>query len=239
MQVVEQTVSRRLRSTRNAGAAPATAPLLVFLDDDVVAHPGALQRAPRGRSPTPLSSAAAAGLARPGSGPSGWFPTSSPGWSGLPRRAADNQHGRAQRVEREHGRPRRRVRGRRRLPAGFRKRWASRRVPRTRTCASGSAAAHRARGSTSGAVIDHAVPPNVGTLRFFLRRCFSEGAGKIELSGPPGQRERTRAMSAVIFAHAPARVLRDCFAASSPRARDPGRGRRRRRRRRASRESAR
>ncbi|MFI5915942.1 glycosyltransferase family 2 protein [Dactylosporangium sp. NPDC051541] len=33
------------------------------------------------------------------------------------------------------------------------------------------------------AIVDHEVPPSRATLRFFLRRCFSEGAGKVAMRG--------------------------------------------------------
>ena len=36
------------------------------------------------------------------------------------------------------------------------------------------------------AVVEHDVPPGRSTFRFFLRRCFAEGAGKIELSAHLG-----------------------------------------------------
>lgn len=36
------------------------------------------------------------------------------------------------------------------------------------------------------AVVDHDVPPARATFAFFLRRCYAEGAGKIELSADLG-----------------------------------------------------
>lgn len=171
--------------TRNAGAAIAqTQPLLVFLDDDVQAEPGWL-----GELLAPFDDPGVigtGGMTKPawqGPRPS-WFPDEF-GWvvgashAGLPTVPAQvrNVWGENMAVRRGAFE---KVGGFRR---GFGKLGHASRPEDTDLCIRIGASAPSDRWMyVPTAVVDHEVPPERATFGFFLRRCYSEGAGKVELS---------------------------------------------------------
>lgn len=170
--------------TRNVGAELATTPLLAFLDDDATAHPGWLA--------TLLVPFADPDVIGTGGGVDGVWETGQPAWfpdefgwvvgasyTGLPEQTApvrnvwsENMAVRREAFERVGG-----------FSAEFGKLGHTSRPEDTDLCI--RMAATTARGCWTyvpGARVDHAVPRGRSTLRFFLRRSFSEGRGKVEMS---------------------------------------------------------
>jgi glucosyl-dolichyl phosphate glucuronosyltransferase len=189
IEVVDHRGQPGASGTRNAGAALAQSPLLAFLDDDVQARPGWLREltAPFG---DPLV-VGTGGTTKPAwhGPPPRWFPDEF-GWvvgasyAGLPTDAA-----RVRNVWSENMAVRRAafesVGG---FRHGFGKLGRVSRPEDTDLCIRvGSSAPGRHWLYVPGAVVDHEVPSDRATFAFFLRRCFWEGAGKIELSGHLGE----------------------------------------------------
>jgi GT2 family glycosyltransferase len=181
---------RGASATRNTGARAATGQILAFLDDDAEAMPGWLESLTR-----PLrTDAGVIGVGGwvdpswPGTQPA-WFPMEF-GWVvgasyiGLPPKA-----GVIRNVWSENMAVRKadffRVGG---FLEGFGKKDNSSRPEDTELCLR-MAAQHP--GTTwwfePSAVIKHHVPPGRSTLRFFLRRCVAEGAGKARLAELAGR----------------------------------------------------
>ncbi|MHB1833780.1 MAG: glycosyltransferase family 2 protein [Solirubrobacteraceae bacterium] len=171
--------------TRNAAAALATAPLLAFLDDDVRARDGWLRElmAPL-RDPEVVG---AGGLTLPawiGARPS-WFPDEF-GWvvgawfAGMPVQPAAVRN-----VWSENMIVRRDAFT---AVGGFRPGFGklgltSLTEDDTDLCIRISASPRGGRWMyVPSAIVDHEVPPERTTLRYFLRRCYLEGAGKIKMS---------------------------------------------------------
>jgi GT2 family glycosyltransferase len=188
LEVVDHRGDPGASGTRNAAAALATAPLLAFLDDDVQARPGWL-----GELVAPFSDPSVVGTggqAQPawqGPRPS-WFPDEF-GWvvgashTGLPTTRA-----RVRNVWSENMAVRREafmsVGG---FRSGFGKVGSTSRPEDTDFCIRVAAAAPDSHWIyVPTAVIDHEVPPQRATFAFFLRRCYWEGAGKVELSAHLG-----------------------------------------------------
>jgi GT2 family glycosyltransferase len=175
--------------TRNAGAAIAGAhPLLVFLDDDVQALPGWLDEllAPF-EDQRVIGTGGMTQPAWQGPRPS-WFPDEF-GWvvgashAGLPTAPAPvrNVWSENMAVRREAFET---VGGFRR---GFGKLGRTSRPEDTDLCIRIGASAPGDRWMyVPTAVVDHEVPSERATFGFFLRRCYSEGAGKVELSSHLG-----------------------------------------------------
>lgn len=175
-------------AARNAGAALASSPLIAFLDDDVRAHPGWLREllAPF-RDHDVVGTGGMTVAAWEGNRPR-WFPDEF-GWvvgasyAGLPTATASVRN-----VWSENMALRRdafeRVGGFRR---GFGKLGQVSRPEDTDLCIRISAAAPGTRWLyVPSARVDHAVPPDRSTVAFFLRRCYWEGLGKIELAAHLG-----------------------------------------------------
>jgi GT2 family glycosyltransferase len=189
IEVVDHRGDPGASGTRNAGAAIAQdQPLLVFLDDDVQAEPGWL-----GELLAPFedpSVVGTGGMTKPawqGPRPS-WFPDEF-GWvvgashAGLPTAVAPvrNVWSENMAVRREAFET---VGGFRR---GFGKLGRTSRPEDTDLCIRIGASAPGDRWLyVPTAVVDHEVPPARATFGFFLRRCYSEGAGKVELSAHLG-----------------------------------------------------
>jgi GT2 family glycosyltransferase len=175
--------------TRNAGAAIGQAgPLLVFLDDDVQAEPGWLGEllAPF-EDPSVIGTGGMTKPAWQGPRPS-WFPDEF-GWvvgashAGLPDALATVRN-----VWSENMAVRRgafdAVGG---FRHGFGKLGGTSRPEDTDLCIRIGASAPGGRWMyVPTAVVDHEVPAERATFEFFLRRCYSEGAGKVELSAHLG-----------------------------------------------------
>jgi GT2 family glycosyltransferase len=183
VRVVDNTGTRGASGTRNAGAAAATTPLLAFLDDDAVAAPGWLARllAPlddpnvvgTGGGVAPLWEA----------GPPPWFPEEF-GWVvGVSYRGMPEQTAPIRNVWSENMAIRRTafhtVGG---FSDGFGKVGRMSRPEDTDLCIRVSAAFP---GQTwlyvPDALVHHEVPRSRATWRFFLRRSFWEGRGKVEM----------------------------------------------------------
>jgi glucosyl-dolichyl phosphate glucuronosyltransferase len=194
---------------RNAGAARARGSVLVFLDDDTRAHPGWLAGllapfADAGVVGTGGRTLAAWQRARPG-----WFPDEF-GWvvgasyTGLPVTAApvrnvwsENMAVRRAAFEAVGG-----------FRAGFGKVGNVSRPEDTDLCIRVGAGGDRWM-YVPGAVVDHAVPAGRSTFRFFVRRCYWEGAGKAELAGHLGEDRDLGDERAYLTRTLPRAVLRD------------------------------
>ncbi len=197
--------------TRNAGAALAHAPVLVFLDDDVQAQPGWL-----GELLAPFADPQVVGSGgrvtpawqcpRPR-----WFPDEF-AWvvgashAGLPIAAAavrnvwsENMAVRRDAFEAVGG-----------FRGGFGKVGHTSRPEDTDLCIRVSADAAGMRWIyVPTAVVDHEVPPERCSFAFYLRRCFAEGAGKIELSDYLGAERALSDERLYVLRTLPLAVVRD------------------------------
>ena len=188
IEVVDHQGDRGASGTRNAGAALARSPYLVFLDDDVRAHPGWLAALlspfddPRGVGTGGMTMAAWQGP-RPR-----WFPDEF-GWvvgashAGLPTEESPVRNVWSENMAvRKHAFDA--VGG---FRSGFGKVGSTSRPEDTDFCIRvGTSAPDSHWTYVPSAVVDPAVPLQRSTFRFFLRRCYWEGAGKIELSAHLG-----------------------------------------------------
>jgi GT2 family glycosyltransferase len=188
IEVIDHRGDRGASGARNAGAALADTPLLAFLDDDVVAHPGWLAAllAPFA-DPHVVGSGGHTDPEWEGPRPS-WFPDEF-GWvvgashAGLPAAVAPvrNVWSENMAVRREAFAS---VGG---FRSGFGKVGNTSRPEDTDFCirvAAGTPGSHWV--YVPAAVVDHVVPLRRSTFAFFVRRCYAEGAGKIELSAHLG-----------------------------------------------------
>ena len=188
IEVVDHQDDRGASGTRNAGAALATGELIAFIDDDVQARPGWLSEltAPFG-DPSVVGTGGMTEPAWKCPRPS-WFPDEF-GWvvgfshAGLPVVVApvrnvwsENMAVRREAFEQVGG-----------FRRGFGKVGLTSRPEDTDLCIRIGASAPNAHWLyVPTAIVDHEVPPERATFAFFLRRCYSEGAGKIELSAHLG-----------------------------------------------------
>jgi len=213
VEVVDHSGIPGASGTRNAGAARAQSPLLAFLDDDVRAHPDWLAEllAPF-TDPDVVGTGGRTLPAWQGREPS-WFPSEF-GWvvgasyTGLPTSRAPIRN-----VWSENMAVRRRV-----FEAvggfrpGFGKHGVTSRPEDTDLCLRISAGTPGARWFyVPTAVVEHVVPLDRSTLRFFLHRCYAEGAGKLDLSGYHGAEalDAEREFLRRTVPHGVARHLRD------------------------------
>lgn len=206
--------------TRNAGVAIVSSPLAVFLDDDVRAQPGWLRELV-----APLSDPDVVGTggrtlpAWLGRRPR-WFPDEF-GWvvgasyAGLPTRLAPIRNVWSENMAVRRGafdavggfRP------------GFGKLGRISRPEDTDLCIRISSTAPAMRWMyVPTAVVDHEVPPERATVAFFLRRCYWEGAGKIELSAHLGKDRELRDERAYVLRTLPRALWRALLAPDLPRA---------------------
>ena len=219
VEVVHNTGERGASATRNAGARAATGALLVFLDDDAAARPGWLDRLVR-----PLEQDASVIGVGGGVTPSWlgtepqWFPMEF-GWvvgasyTGLPVDGgpvrnvwSENMAVRAADFVRAGG-----------FREGFGKVGHASRPEDTEFCVRLQAAAPGTHWwYEPDALVEHAVPADRATARFFLRRCVAEGRGKAALSAIVGDEAGTSAERAHVARVLPLGVLRGL--------RDAGRG---------------
>jgi GT2 family glycosyltransferase len=184
IEVVDHHGSPGASGARNAGASRATRPILVFLDDDVRAHPGWLaQMLAPFDDPTVVGVGGHTVPAWERERPR-WFPDEF-GWvvgtshAGLPTAVAPvrNVWSENMAVRREAFQA---VGG---FRDGFGKVGNVSRPEDTDFCIRVGAATPASRWLyLPAAVIDHFVPVRRSTFAFFLRRCWWEGAGKVELS---------------------------------------------------------
>jgi glucosyl-dolichyl phosphate glucuronosyltransferase len=184
LEVVENRLGPGASNARNAGAAAAGTPFVAFLDDDAAARQGWLRALLE-----PFSEASVVGTgghvtplwrsARPR-----WFPDEfawvvGASYRGMPEQAApvrnvwsENMAVRSEDFQAVGG-----------FRAGFGKVGNVSRPEDTDLCIRMGARRPGARWiHVPAAVVDHEVPADRATLRFFLRRSFAEGAGKVEMS---------------------------------------------------------
>lgn len=197
--------------TRNAGAAVARAELLVFLDDDVRARAGWLREllAPfddRSVVGTGGMTRSAWQAHRPD-----WFPDEF-GWvvgashAGLPTSAAsvrnvwsENMAVRREAFEAVGG-----------FRAGFGKLGRTSRPEDTDLCIRVGASSPDSRWLyVPTAIVDHEVPADRSTFAFFLRRCYWEGAGKVELAAHLGPDRDLGDERSYLLVTLPRAVVRD------------------------------
>jgi cellulose synthase/poly-beta-1,6-N-acetylglucosamine synthase-like glycosyltransferase len=211
IEVVDHRGDPGASGTRNAGAALALAPLLVFLDDDVEARPDWLREllSPFA-DPSVIGSGGMTKPAWQGARPP-WFPDEF-GWvigasyTGLPSTLStvrnvwsENMAVRREAFEGVDG-----------FRQGFGKVGSTSRPEDTDLCIRvgvSMPSAHWVYVPT--AVVDHEVPPEQATLAFFLRRCYSEGAGKIELSAHLGDERDLGDERSYLLRTLPLGILRD------------------------------
>jgi glucosyl-dolichyl phosphate glucuronosyltransferase len=197
--------------TRNAGAAAASESVLVFADDDVQADPGWLCELI-----APLSDPGVAGTGGmtkpvwPRPQPS-WFPEEfawvvGGSYAGLPTSPAavrnvwsENMAVRREAFEAVGG-----------FRGGFGKLGIVSRPEDTDLCLRISSWAPGLQWIyVPGAIVRHEVPPGRTTLSFFLRRCYWEGAGKVELSAQLGAGRNLRDERRYLLRTLPQAVTRD------------------------------
>jgi GT2 family glycosyltransferase len=187
--VVENRHERGASGARNSGAERATTPYIAFLDDDAVAHPGWLANliGPMSRE----SVVGTGGLVRPAWSAHRplWFPDEF-AWvvgashTGLPTVAApvrnvwaENMAVKREAFEQVGG-----------FRVGFGKVGERSRPEDTDLCIRMTSVRPGACFMyVPSAIVDHKVPADRMTYQFFLRRCYSEGRGKVELSGHLGE----------------------------------------------------
>jgi GT2 family glycosyltransferase len=188
--VLENEYARGASGARNTGAFHTRSPLIAFLDDDTVAGPDWL-----GNLVAPFTDPAVVGAgggilpawegARPGWLPDELLWTVGVSYAGMPTATAPirNVWSASMMVRRDAFLA---VSG---FRAGFGKLGDQNRPEDTELCLRMSA--------TGGlwmyvpqAIIDHEVPNDRATFRFFLRRCYAEGRGKVQMAGllPPTQK---------------------------------------------------
>jgi glucosyl-dolichyl phosphate glucuronosyltransferase len=180
IEVVDHKGTRGASGARNAGANHARAPVIAFLDDDVRARDGWLRdlllpfRDPR------VVGTGGMTLPRWQGEPPRWFPGEF-GWvvgasyTGLPTAVSPlrNVWSENMAVRRDSFAA---VGG---FRSGFGKLGRVSRPEDTDFCI--RAGVHGQWIYVPTAVVDHEVPPDRATFAFFLRRCYSEGVGKMEL----------------------------------------------------------
>jgi glucosyl-dolichyl phosphate glucuronosyltransferase len=204
---------------RNAGAARAHCPLLVFLDDDTEARAGWLGEllAPFD-DPSVLGTGGMTESAWQCPAP-GWFPDEF-GWvvgashAGLPTAPApvrnvwsENMAVRREAFERVGG-----------FRSGFGKLGGRSRPEDTDFCIRVGASTPEGHWVyVPAAVVDHEVPPGRATFAFFLRRCYSEGAGKMELSAHLGA-DQDLGDERAFLVRLPRAIVRDLRDGEFPRA---------------------
>jgi GT2 family glycosyltransferase len=211
IEIVEHDGTPGASGARNAGATLARGPLLVFLDDDVRTRSGWLREltAPFADD----SVVGTGGMTAPAwQGPRPpWFPDEF-GWvigasyAGLP-----DESGPVRNVWSENMAVRRdafeKVGG---FRDGFGKVGQTSRPEDTDLCIRISASEPHARWMyVPSAVVDHEVPNERSTFAFFLKRCYWEGAGKIELSAHLGEDRDLHAERSYLLRTLPLAILRD------------------------------
>lgn len=183
VRVVDNVAARGASATRNAGAAMARTPLIAFLDDDAVATAGWLARLLEPFSDDGVIGTGGGVAPAWESGRPAWFPDEF-GWVvGASYRGMPTEQAPIRNVWSENMAIRRSafeaVGG---FSDGFGKVGRTSRPEDTDLCIRVSAA-HAGRHwlYVPDAVVEHAVPSARATWRFFLRRSFWEGRGKVEM----------------------------------------------------------
>ena len=216
--VLENTSARDASGNRNTGAFHSRSELIAFLDDDTVAHPTWL-----GNLAAPFADPAVVGAGgsiipawerrRPSWMPDELLWTVGVSYAGMPTAMAEirNVWSASMMVRREAFRA---VGG---FRAGFGKLGDRNRPEDTELCL-------RISNETGGrwmyvpdSVIEHDVPVDRATFRFFLRRCYAEGRGKVQMSGLLPRDQKLGAEQDYLRRTLPRAVARDLAAATSGR----------------------
>jgi glucosyl-dolichyl phosphate glucuronosyltransferase len=189
--VLENTSERGASGNRNTGAFHSRTPLIAFLDDDTVASPAWL-----GGLVAPFADPAVVGAGggilpawertRPRWLPDELLWTVGVSYAGMPTSIAEirNVWSASMMVRREAFTA---VGG---FRAGFGKLGDQNRPEDTELCLRISAATGGRWMYVPDAVISHEVPVGRSTFRFFLRRCYAEGRGKVQMAAllPPAEK---------------------------------------------------
>ncbi|MEV6343645.1 glycosyltransferase family 2 protein [Actinoplanes sp. NPDC051851] len=182
--VLQNAYARGVSGNRNTGAFHARTPLVAFLDDDIVADRHWL-----GRQIEPFADPSVAGTGgaidpawqgdRPRWMPGEFLWAVGGSYAGMPTETAPirNVWSAGMVVRREAFT---RVGG---FRVGFGKLGDRNRPEDTDLCLRISAAGGGHWVYVPGAVIRHEVPRERATFRFFLRRCYAEGRGKVQMAG--------------------------------------------------------
>ncbi|MDY7088698.1 MAG: glycosyltransferase [Actinomycetota bacterium] len=213
--VLENTSLRGASGNRNTGAFHARTDLIAFLDDDTVAHPTWLGNLARPFAD--LSVVGAGGLIVPAwehARPS-WLPdellwTVGVSYAGMPTSAAEirNVWSASMMVRREAFCE---VGG---FRVGFGKLGDRNRPEDTELCLRISAATGGHWMYVPDSVIEHDVPLDRSTFRFFLRRCYAEGRGKVQMAGLLPREQRLGAEQSYIRRTLPRAVASNLKAAT-------------------------
>jgi glucosyl-dolichyl phosphate glucuronosyltransferase len=211
VEIVDHSGDPGASGARNAGAARVRNPFLVFLDDDVRARPGWLAEllAPL-EDPRVIGTGGMTMPAWQGPRPQ-WFPDEF-GWvvgashAGLPTEQApvrnvwsENMAVRKSAFEAVGG-----------FRLGFGKVGSTSRPEDTDLCIRiGASAPDSSWIYVPAAKIDHVVPRDRATFAYFLRRCYWEGAGKIELSDHLGEHRDLDDERAYLTRTLPRALVRD------------------------------
>lgn len=171
-------------ATRNTGASVVTSPIIAFLDDDAIARPGWLANLVEPFRNDDVVGTGGSVAPKWGSLEPRWFPPEFAWTVGASFRGQPTQRSQVRNVWSENMAVRRCVFDAvGRFNPDFTKVGSFSRPDDTDLCVRmGKATRNAAWIYVPEAVVDHVVGPERTRLAFFLRRCYLEGRGKVELA---------------------------------------------------------